>query len=282
MIALYLIAIIIGIAAQNVVRKEFNRKSGGRGVYLFPTICSTAALLFFLVTSSELKFSWAVVPYALAFAASYAVATVSTVIAISCGPLSLTALFVSYWLIVPILYGLIFLHEPVSLPFVAGLALLLLSLLLANKKTAHVPITPKWIVSVVLAFLGNGLCSIFQQMQQRAHNWQYKNEFMIVALAVVVVSLAIMSLIKERHEMGALFKRGWWLGAIGGALNGMFNLFVMVLGALMPVSIMFSIASGGALMVTFLLSLIAYKETLTPRQYVGFALGVVSVILLNL
>jgi multidrug transporter EmrE-like cation transporter len=160
--------------------------------------------------------------------------------------------------------------------------MLLVSLLLVNKKTEHVPITPKWIVSVVLAFLGSGLCSTFQQMQQKVQNQQYKNEFMIVALSVVIVSLLVMSLIKECREMGTLFKQGWWLGAIGGSMNGMINLFVMILGGLMPVSAMFSVISGGGLVFTFLLSLTIYKEKLSLRQYIGFALGVASVILLNL
>lgn len=282
MIALYLVAIIIGSAAQTIVKKEFNRKSAGGGAYLFSTVCSVMALLFFLLTSSDLQFSWSTVPYALAFAASYAIATVCAVIAISCGPLSLTSLFISYSLTVPTLYGLVFLHEPISVTFVAGFALLLLSLLLANKKTARVPITPKWVINVILAFLGNGLCSTFQQMQQKAQNEQYKNEFMIIALSVVVVSLLAVSIVKERRDMGTLLKKGWWLGAIGGGMNGMVNLFVMILGALMPVSIMFSVISGGSLILTFVLAIVAYKEKLTTRQYVGFALGVASVILLNL
>ena len=105
---------------------------------------------------------------------------------------------------------------------------------------------------------------------------------MIIALSVVVVSLLAVSIVKERRDMGTLLKKGWWLGAISGGMDGMVNLFVMILGALMPVSIMFSVISGGNLILTFVLSLTIYKEKLSLRQYIGFALGVASVILLNL
>ena len=49
--AFYLIAIILGISGQSIVKKPYTQKTDGGGVYFFNTILSAAALLFFVVTN---------------------------------------------------------------------------------------------------------------------------------------------------------------------------------------------------------------------------------------
>ena len=278
--AVYLIATVLAIAGQNILKKIFNLRTGG-GVYFFTLLSASAALLFFLVTGGKPEFSLDLLPYSAAFGASYAVALVFSVMAVSCGSLSLTTLINSYSLMLPTFYGLLFLKEPVSAGLIPGLALLVVSLVLVNKKTESTPITAKWVISVVLAFVGNGFCSIFQKMQQSAFDGAFKNEFMILALLMVVAVMAVLMLKSERHKIKACAK-GWWCCLAGGTLNGMVNLFVMILAGTMAVSLMFPIISAGGIVITFFVSRWVYHEKLTRQQLIGFALGVLSVIFLNL
>lgn len=279
--AVYLIATVLAIAGQNIMKKAFNLRTGG-GVYFFTLLSAAAAMLFFLVTGGTPEFSTALLPYSAAFGAAYAITVVFSVIAVSCGSLSLTTLINSYSLMLPTFYGLLFLREPVSTGLIPGLALLVVSLVLVNKKTESTPITPKWVISVVLAFVGNGCCSIFQKVQQSRFDGAFKNEFMILALAMVVAVMAVLMLVSERQKIKNCAAKGWWCCLAGGALNGMVNLFVMILSGTMAVSLMFPIISAGGIIVTFFVSRWLYREKLTRRQLVGFALGVLSVIFLNL
>ena len=48
--ALYLILIIIGISAQSVLKKGYNRKYGG-GVFVFSSVTVLTACLFFAIKS---------------------------------------------------------------------------------------------------------------------------------------------------------------------------------------------------------------------------------------
>ena len=50
-------------------------------------------------------------------------------------------------------------------------------------------ITWKWILYVLLAFLGNGACSTVQVLQQRTFAGAYKNELMIMALLIVSAAI---------------------------------------------------------------------------------------------
>ena len=280
--AVYLIATVLAIAGQNILKKVYNLRTGG-GVYFFTTLSALSAMVFFLITGiGKLSFTAALLPYSAAFGAAYAVAVVFSVMAVSCGSLSLTTLINSYSLMLPTFYGLLFLRESVSPGLIPGLLLLIISLILVNKKTESTPITPKWLICVALAFVGNGLCSIFQKVQQSSFDGAYKSEFMILALAMVVVVMALLMFRSERQKMKTCASRGWWSCLSGGILNGMVNLFVMILAGTMAVSLMFPIISAGGIIVTFFVSRWVYHEKLTRRQLIGFALGVLSVIFLNL
>lgn len=279
----YLICIIFGISGQNILRKVFSEKTGGNGVYTFSTLSCLSAAVFFALTASDFHWNKELLPYGIFFALSYGTATIFSILALSCGPLSLTALISSFSLMIPTFYGLIFLKDPVSFGLYPGLALLAASLFLINKKSNGTQgVSLKWFLYVLLAFLGNGLCSVAQAMQQKRFAGQYKNEFMITALMIVVAIVGIASLVKEGKQTGKYIGKGWYLSLGCGALNAMVNLFVMILTGLMNVSLMFPLMSVGGIVVTFIVSKVFYKEKLTTAQHVGFLLGVGAIVFLNL
>lgn len=279
--AIYLISVILGMSLQNAMKKGYTKKHGG-GVYFFGVLTCLSAALFFAVTSGGFEWNAKVLPYSLAFATAYATAMIASVLAIQCGSLSLTSLIVSYSLMIPALYGLIFLDESISFGFYPGILLLVISLLLINKPGEKKPVKFKWILYVILAFVGNGMCTVFQKMQQVAFEGAYKNELMILALVTGAIVLSAFSLIKERKQIGAYMKNGWIFGLLSGVFNGIVNLFVMMLSGRMSASLMFPLISAGGIVVTYLISKWIYKEELTKRQLVGFVLGIASVIFLNL
>lgn len=114
---------------------------------------------------------------------------------------------------------------------------------------------------------------------RHAPNYAHILSVGIPGLALV---MSIMSLIKERKAMKVYAKAGWHWALICGLLNGMVNLFVMILSSSMPVSVMFPLISAGGLVVTYLVSRFVYKESLTKLQFVGFILGLAAIVFLNI
>ena len=245
--AVYLITIIAGCAAQNVLKKAFTNKRGNGGVFFFGALTALAALLFFICSGGKLNWEPGLWPYSLGFALSYGAGTVGAVAAVHYGPLALTGLMTSYSLLMPTLYGLIFLKDPIGVGLFPGLALLVISLALITRRNDEAPITLKWGIFVALAFLGNGMCSVVQKMQQVAFDGGCKSEFMILALL-----LGGGALLRERKELKENLKAGWYLAVPCGLSNGLVNLFVMILSALMPVSVMFPLISVGGIVTTYL------------------------------
>ena len=280
---LLLLTIVIFVSVQSVAKKAFNSKVSG-GALSFSAASCVAALLVFLITSGgKLNFSGEFLIYSVLFAVSYSVSVVTSMLALVVGPLSLTCLVTSFSLIVPTLYGIVALNEPVSTNLFIGLALLVVALVLINmEEKGEKKITMKWVFFVVLAFIGNGMCSTVQKMQQIELAGQYKSEFMIIALTISAIAMAVCALCTERKQMLPSLKTGFWMYTVCGLANGIVNFLVVYLSTRMAASVMFPVISAGGIVLTFLISLFFYKEKLSKCQIIGSALGLVSVIFLNL
>lgn len=282
--AILLITIIIAIAFQNSIRKPYAKRTDGEGTYFFSLMTSLAALLFFIATSTSIELIPQVLPYSLLFSLASSSALIFATKAVSCGPLSLTTLINSYSLILPTLYGLAFLKEPVGHGFFFGLILLAISLFLTNKKSENgsARIGAKWLFYISIAFVGNGMCSVVQKAQQVRFAGEYKSELMIYALALSVILLGIMTLIFERGKLRFYAKAGT-LGALAcGIANGVTNLFVMLLSDSMPASLMFPLISAGGIVATYFISRFLFGEKLSRTQNIGLVIGIVSIILFNI
>lgn len=284
-----LIIATLGITLQNVTKKIYNSKGPGKKTLTFSMFSCTFACLFFILTSGfDLDFNVAVLPYSLGFGASYGSAVIFSLLAIMTGPLSLSVLISSYSLMIPTVYGLLFLNEEASAWFYVGLGFLAISLFLINFKpkdthnSASVKITPVWLLFVFLAFLGNGVCSTVQAVQQKNFGGAYKSEFMIMALLIVITVVAVMVAFTERESFLPAVKGGGYLMAICGIANGACNLFVMILATRMNASLMYPLISAGSIIFSSLVSIFIYKEKLSKLQYMGLILGICAVVFMNI
>ncbi len=284
---LLLLGVILTLSLQNITKRISSDRAKGSGAFFFAAISSLFALIVFLFNSigEGLDFQLALLPYSIGFAVTYSMAVIFLFLAIREGSLALTSLIVSYSLIIPTIAGLILYKESADLMLWIGLGLLMLSLLFINmgkKSEEHIKITPKWLLFVSLAFLGNGGCSTFANLQQRSFEGQFKNEFMIIALLIVVAITLIAALISDRKGIPAQIKSGGLWSAIGGLSNGITNLFVLILSNAMPASLMFPMISAGGTLCMVAVSVFFYKEKLTLQQFIAVILGLGAIVFLNL
>ncbi len=282
-----IIIIVIFLTAQNYFQKRYSEKSSSPNVFLFSALSALCAMLFFILSAGRsLSFVPALLPWSAAFAVSYAACSISLVKALHLGSMALTNLMISYSLIIPTLYGILFLKDPITVVGYAGIFLLLVSLFFLNyEKNGPNHFSGKWLISVLIAFVGNGMCSTIQKMQQMNFSGGYKNEFMIIALALSSIALLIPG-IKISASSGKLHKKeGLHLIKHAfpcGFCNGAVNLLVMLLTGLLPSAILFPTISAGGIVLSYIIAVLVFKEKLTRTQLLGYGLGILSVILLNL
>ena len=275
------------IIFQKVCQDRYNARRDS-GVFLFSGMISFFAMCFFMAVNRNWVWSSELIVPAVAFGLSYAAATVFVVLAIKCGSLAKTTLITSYSLMVPALAGLIVLREPLGVPMLVGMVLLVLSLWLTNyrKKSADAPkekITLKWIVFVLLAFVGNGMCSTVQKLTPHFLGSDInQNLYMIAALGLSSVVLITASFLTKETNLKATLKIGAPLALLDGLFNGAVNYLAIYLNQFIPASVMFPVLSAGEIILIVPYSLLVRREKFTAAQWMGFGIGVVSAVLLNL
>lgn len=284
MVYLLLAAAIVFNASQNFITKQYNLKTKKPNTYIYTAVVAFFAMLFFAVTSGgKFEFNIHIMGYSAVFALFYSMATVGTVQAIRIGPLSITALLNQCSLIIPTLFGLVVLNDDVSNIGCIGIAALFAALVLVNPKSSDnkKKVSSKWFLWVIVGFVGNGMCSTVQKLQQLKYDGGYKNEFMTVALFIVfILMLAAAKMNKsnlKRDIIGAMK-----YASLNGVANGACNMLIMVLTALLPTAVLFPSVSAGGMILTFIISLMVYKEKLSPKQLIGYTIGVISIILINI
>ena len=275
------------IVFQKVIQDRYNAKCRS-GVFLFSGMISFFAMCFFMAVNRDWTWSSELIVPAVSFGLSYAAATVFVVLAIKCGSLAKTTLITSYSLLVPAFAGLIILREPLGIPMIAGMILLVLSLWLTNhrKKTADTPkekISLKWLVFVLLGFVGNGMCSTVQKLAPHYLGADVNLTLStIVALGLSTVVLIAASLLTRETDLKSTLRVGGPLSLFCGLFNGAVNYLAIYLNQFIPASVMFPVLSAGELILIVPYSLLVRRERFTAKQWAGFAVGVVSVVLLNL
>ena len=269
------------LSAQQLIQKRYNQKAENPNQFLFLAFTALAATVFFIAASLfRLSFDPAVLPYSLGFAAAYIAATVGLIYALKLGSMAITALVNSYSLLIPTFYGIIFLRESVKVAGIIGIALLLVSLFLLGAKKERATGGVKWLVFLVVAFVGNGMCSTVQKIQQINMDGAYKSEFMIFALIAAFVVFAGFAFARGNVKNNLPPCAGF--GSLNGVFNGAVNFLVLILTGLIPNSVLFPCISAGGIVLSLFTALFLFKEKLSAFQIVGYALGLTSVILLNI
>ena len=269
------------LALQNISMKQYSVKAEKSKQLVFSGISTLAALVFFAVTAGAFEFNLGLLPYSIGFAIAYAAAVIGINLAIANGSLAISSLVNSYSLLIPAAYGVFILKDSLSPVAYVGIACLAVSLFLINTKSEKIKFSVKWIVFLLISFIGNGMCSTVQKMQQLKFDGAYKNEFMIIALAIDAVIFAVFLLCTQKNLKFHL-KNSIKYAAVSGFANGLANLLVMLLTALLPSAILYPSISGGSVVIMFFVSIFVYREQLTKQQQAGYLIGVLSVVLLNL
>ncbi len=287
---LLLISTIVALSFSNIFKKFFKFKAP----FTFSTFSLPFALLFFIVVffvqnGFTINIVHGLLRYSIPFAFCFCLSGIFSFLAIKEGDLSLSGLFISFSLILPTIYGLIFLNESPTIFFIIGMAFFIACLILTNIKVRNEndqrkPITLKWVIYILIASITNGVSPIIQTAQQKEYGAKYGSEMMIVALFIVFIVYFILTLTSKTKEKKKAAPSALLFGALSGICVGFVNFMVIYFSgnALIPLSIFFPLLSGGSLLITFAFGYFAFKEKYTLIQYAGIACGLISVVLLNI
>lgn len=294
-----LAAVTVALFAQNIFQKQYTIKFGEikNSNFIFNFLTAfTAFLIFAVLAPFFFEVDGGTVLRAGLFAVFAGISLTFQFISIKYGSLAITALAISFSLVIPTLYGVIFLGETLSAVGYVGLGALAASLVLVNiTGRGESKINAKTLLFAFLAFLGNGLCSTMMKIQQTeiieklgdasfSATMGYSVSFMFFAMLFICVIFGVLCGIfrTEKSELKPLLKRGSKFALSMGVMNALVNTLVLILAGRIAAVILYPVVSAGGIALTFAVALLVYKEKLKSWQYVGYVLGVAAVVLLSL
>jgi drug/metabolite transporter (DMT)-like permease len=150
------------------VQKQYIHNNADFFNFIFYLNLFQAVFLLMLPPYTALRFSRESLLFGTAFGIIILVYYLFMILAIARGPLVLTNSILALYLIIPIIYGLFFWDESLSILAVAGLVLFLASILFITNATyfehnTEKKIELKWLVLVLIAFACSGATSVISK-----------------------------------------------------------------------------------------------------------------------
>ncbi len=277
------VALISGIGSKHFISSYMKTPYH---MHFYNTVSAAVAVVALLLYNRSFHISPFTLWLGLAFGMITAIQRIFSAKAMEIGPWSYTAVLASLSTIIPTLSGAVIWGEVISWVQAVGIVLMLLCIVLSsNLQKDGSKTNLRWMLYCGILFLMTGLIGVLQKFHQSTRYKTELNEFLIVALAVCAVCsllLTVKSRKAEDTDKRANLYRLMPLGimlicGIGTAVNNQLNLF---LSGVLDSSVMFPVVNGGGLMLTTLAATTIFRERLCKRQWLGLAIGVVSVILL--
>ena len=197
--------------------------------------------------------------------------------------ISVTAVSGKMSVVIPILFAYFFAKEDITLLFVIGLILSILSIyFITVKKELH--IDKRYLMLPVIVFLGGGMIDTSLKVLQQA----YSEDIPLSTISYSIFLGAFIAgtsiyLVKEK----ANFSSWEWKSVKAGVALGVPNYFSIffLLSAIEGFSVksafVFGVNNVGVVLVSTLLSVLIFKEKLEPKNQWGLLLAVVSIAIIS-
>ena len=209
--------------------------------------------------------------------------------ALKSGAMVLSSMAGSAGLLLPCVFGIFMFDEPMSLMQLFGILLLIFSgwLLIGYSKKLKGSFTPRTMLLLIGSMLSNGFTMVAQKMFSKYLPDVSVSVFSFLAFGLVGVGMCVglvpqLTKKEKREEIKKLPKTLWFYGAGLSTILLIINQLATIAAKVIPSAIMFPINDGGATIITALTGAVVFKEKLTARSVAGLALGIASLIVINL
>ena len=263
-------------AGQSSAGKLYAAKKGETHIFNFSKALSAMVLFLVFCIIKKSTFHWVTGIYGFVYGLTLMASMHFGLLALGAGPMALTSMLAAMSLMIPLLWGLLFWNETLSLPSIFGLFLLLAAItLICSPKKAK--LSKKWLFYCLLTLICNGICSVIQKYHQQAFPGKYQAEFMLYGMTAVTAVLFAIQIAKRRY-----LPKPNILGTASGIMNGLANFIVLLLAATENATQLFPLVSAANIMAAYLSGLFFFREKISLIQIIGLVTGSAGIIFLKL
>lgn len=181
-------------------------------------------------------------------------------------------------MVVPYVFGLLFLDEPFSFLRIIGLVIIIAAIVLSNFDMAKS--SPKMIAICAVIFLLNGGCSVSSKLCQTPNPYGSvtPTEFVFMTGTIRFMLCGIALLVSKHRdvekETGEKFEFRNVLPIIlcSAVVSGVSYMLQLIGAANLPATVLYPIVSGGCIIFSTIAGMICFKEKPNIYQKLGVAL----------
>ena len=284
--ALLLVLDMITQQGEGMTVRAYGKRHAVGGMFFNAVICLFSMIFFFITDKGGLVFTKELIAYGVVSCLMFATGFYTMYAALQTGSFVATRLISSFSIIIAIVYGIAFLKEEAGIFTYIAIAAFLISMFMMNysksDKSDDKKFSVKWLVMVILTAVSNGLIAVISREQQLHFGGAYDNEFMILSLGGASVFLLLFGFLNERKNFSYIAKHSIPYGFLAGFFNGARNFIGLIMYFYIPISIVIPLKTGLGFILSFLISVLLYKEEFSKLQIAGVALGTASLVMFNL
>ncbi len=220
--------------------------------------------------------SWYTVVVALLFGVVTALATFYKLLALGRGPMHITLLITTSSMMIPTLSGMFF-GEGFSLAkFAVVLVLIGFIYLSLGKQEGGAKVNGKWFLYCMISFVFLGLIGVLQKVHQSSPYKAETGGFLLISF----VCSTIFSLVRTGTELREVHfsKKMMLIALVCGVCTYAMNDINLKLSGILPSQLFFPLINGSAIVFSSIVSVVMYREYLSPRQWVGLVGGILALI----
>ena len=292
---LFIVIASVSVGGQFALSKVYKNKiiqSNYTDLFFNFGMGAFSMLIFAVICLGNVGFSW----YSFGLAAGVALCNVAYMLcnlrAVMYGKLAVFTMFLMLGgMIFPTIFGVLFLGETMSWFKIAGVVLLVFSMIFSVTEKTGEKNSKKFYLLCFIAFVCNGLVSIFSKVHQISENALDTFQFSFWQSVVVAASVGILLLIcaatSHKQENFALAVRQ----TAGAKSLGLIFLITVIMRAgsvLMlfaakdvPASLLYPLMTGISIVVTAVFGRIFFAERISKINFISLCIDTAAVILMS-
>ena len=282
------VAIFFTTLNGTLLHKFSNRGLKNSGdMFLFNSvICLVWAVILFVLTlfTGGIQLDCDTILFSLAYAVILCGYQLFKCLAFASGPISLTTLIANCAFLITTAYAFFIDNETISAIQLAGIILLLGSLVLCiNQKSGsgNMKITLRWFIFVFCLFLCGGGVGVVYRVFGKSdvkHNATTMLLFAAVISAVMLFVLGNITNMAKKQTHPSLSKTPLKYALICGITGCVYIRMNISLSAVIPSVIFFPVSNGATVILSSVIGWILFKERLTKSQIWGIILGLAAIV----
>jgi len=278
-------SIVLSVVKSAFV-KNYSSRTPNKNSPIFFFNCTAyglAAVIQLLVNGLPLLSSWTILP-ALGYALSCCMMQLFLMKSMAVGSMAFSSLFCMYGMLIPTVAGPLFFQEAFSLWQGLGVVLMIIAIFSsANIRKEDTAVSKRWLGYALLTLLFSGMVGVFEKIHQTGPDKAEINSFLSCAFVMIALfNFVTLFIVRKRECSPPSLQKGLHIAILTGIVVVFYNRINLILAGALDTMIYYPISSGGAVLLTLIVSVLFFREPLKRSHILCLICGTASILLLGL